>query len=749
MAIAMIGPKFYAWDRNGKPLAFGKLYTYQARTNVPKPTYQSEDQVVENTNPVILNGEGYANIYLDGSYKMVLKDDQDNEIWSSDPVSSAQPDEWVNCFVATYVSPTSLKISGNHTDIYKQQRKIRIDNNAAEYEFSTIVSSTYSNGETFIVISDPVVTTGIQSVCASIVGPESSFNGDDIGDYSIYRADSIEDMIAGITNGGVVTHEIGGIWIIKGKWIVESISDPMTISNFKPIDKLLSSDFGQDDDAFDLFKTVIDSRNVSGLVDEPFNLSLPKTITGNIEFTKSAPLNLVADIAGQDFITFGLNLVATGYLKVDVSNVAAKCNDPIKFDGSLQYGSDSAPKLETVFVEGKNHVDITGGLTYNSTVDGGDGRSFIQYTEIESLTMLKCRGIRRVADETTLTDSWVTANTIKRLTLTACKEYSVDDAIAGAEVSNNTVIYGVIQYGALEGVFPTKGIEINAGVLNDYTIFVYDWNSTESPGPIVKFDNISADNRVKSSPLSWQKQDNGSRNRYESLQDSSVSNIWVSAWERSFLGHQDNILAHWSGKAGTLTGVASGGSGDRAVNVTNETVNVVETENEKFLGLTSIGTSGNAFYEIEFRSTTTFPLTSNMLMFKFDKGFEPSSAVVQVDTGSGYQNVASIIPQDDECFARFDVVGGTDIRTDIRGYKIILTFTDNREVRIRNIAANGTFMTCYPSRGGDFMGGDLVWKAGAGPVLTDTATGTEYRVQVTNGNLVPSPNPTKKTTFLN
>ena len=80
MSVSMIGPKFYAWGRDGLPLAFGKLYTYKARTNAPKDTYQSEDGIVANTNPVILNGEGYANVYLDGSYKVVLKDSDDNEI---------------------------------------------------------------------------------------------------------------------------------------------------------------------------------------------------------------------------------------------------------------------------------------------------------------------------------------------------------------------------------------------------------------------------------------------------------------------------------------------------------------------------------------------------------------------------------------------------------------------------------------------------------------------------------------------
>jgi len=173
MAVSMIGPKFYAWDKNGKPLAFGKLYTYQARTNTPKPTYQSEDQVVENTNPVILNGEGYANVYLSGSYKMVLKDKDDNEIWSSDPVSAAQPEEWVNCLTATYLSPTTFKVGGNFTEQYGAGRRVRLDNNTSEYSYSTIVDSVYASSETTVTILSPVVTTGIVESCVSIIGPDS------------------------------------------------------------------------------------------------------------------------------------------------------------------------------------------------------------------------------------------------------------------------------------------------------------------------------------------------------------------------------------------------------------------------------------------------------------------------------------------------------------------------------------------------------------------------------------------------
>lgn len=60
----------------GAGLAGGKVYTYEAGTNTPKVTYtdHSGSPSSENTNPVILDSTGSANIWLDGNYKINLTD---------------------------------------------------------------------------------------------------------------------------------------------------------------------------------------------------------------------------------------------------------------------------------------------------------------------------------------------------------------------------------------------------------------------------------------------------------------------------------------------------------------------------------------------------------------------------------------------------------------------------------------------------------------------------------------------------
>lgn len=75
------------FDENGAPLDGGKLYTYEAGTSTPKVTYTTATEETENTNPVILDNEGYADVWLgSGGYKFVLTDKNDVEQWTEDNI---------------------------------------------------------------------------------------------------------------------------------------------------------------------------------------------------------------------------------------------------------------------------------------------------------------------------------------------------------------------------------------------------------------------------------------------------------------------------------------------------------------------------------------------------------------------------------------------------------------------------------------------------------------------------------------
>jgi len=65
--------QFFAAD--GTPLVGGKLYTYAAGTTTPSATYTDSTGASANTNPIILDSRGEANVWLSGSlYKFELKD---------------------------------------------------------------------------------------------------------------------------------------------------------------------------------------------------------------------------------------------------------------------------------------------------------------------------------------------------------------------------------------------------------------------------------------------------------------------------------------------------------------------------------------------------------------------------------------------------------------------------------------------------------------------------------------------------
>lgn len=80
-AIRQVYPKFKAWNHALKiPLAGGKVFTYINGSIVTtKVTFSDRQKTVANANPVILDANGEANIFLetDGLYTFVIKDSAD------------------------------------------------------------------------------------------------------------------------------------------------------------------------------------------------------------------------------------------------------------------------------------------------------------------------------------------------------------------------------------------------------------------------------------------------------------------------------------------------------------------------------------------------------------------------------------------------------------------------------------------------------------------------------------------------
>jgi hypothetical protein len=116
--------KFRAVGADGLALVGGKLYTYTAGTSTPKDTYTSYALSASNTNPVILDARGEADLWLDGNYKFILKDWADATIWTVDEVHDLTSNQtFTGTTLAGTLTVTSTAVtwsgnpthSGNHT----------------------------------------------------------------------------------------------------------------------------------------------------------------------------------------------------------------------------------------------------------------------------------------------------------------------------------------------------------------------------------------------------------------------------------------------------------------------------------------------------------------------------------------------------------------------------------------------------------------------------------------------------------
>jgi hypothetical protein len=81
-------PKQQFFDANGDPLVAGKVYTYAGGTTTPIATYTDQTGATANTNPIILDSRGMANIWLQPTvaYKFLITDENDVPQYTTDNI---------------------------------------------------------------------------------------------------------------------------------------------------------------------------------------------------------------------------------------------------------------------------------------------------------------------------------------------------------------------------------------------------------------------------------------------------------------------------------------------------------------------------------------------------------------------------------------------------------------------------------------------------------------------------------------
>jgi hypothetical protein len=102
-------PKFSALAVTGQPMAGGKLYTYEQGTTTPKAAYKDRAMATAHANPIVLDSNGEETIYLNGFYKVVLKNSAGVTKWTMDKV------EGINSFYFPAYEVDALETYGSGT----------------------------------------------------------------------------------------------------------------------------------------------------------------------------------------------------------------------------------------------------------------------------------------------------------------------------------------------------------------------------------------------------------------------------------------------------------------------------------------------------------------------------------------------------------------------------------------------------------------------------------------------------------
>src|SRR5574340_759737 len=169
-------PKLQFWNNSGQVLASGKIYTYVPNSTTPKATYTDSTGGSTNSNPVILDTAGRANIWINGCVKFVVQTSAGVTLYTVDNVCQYSTavqtmSQWQDTgLTPTYISGTSFSVAGDQTTTFETGARIKTSNTGGTI-FSTVVSSSYGAGITTVtVVNDSgTLDSGLLTINSSIL----------------------------------------------------------------------------------------------------------------------------------------------------------------------------------------------------------------------------------------------------------------------------------------------------------------------------------------------------------------------------------------------------------------------------------------------------------------------------------------------------------------------------------------------------------------------------------------------------
>lgn len=171
MTAQLLPDLYQVWrDANGNPLVGGFIFSYAAGTTTPLATYTDFSAGTPNTNPIVLDAAGGANVWIGSSaYKFVVKDSLSNIIRTVDNVSYINADSIDKTKIASDIAGLALAQNGTGAiDVQVDDVTVEIVSNELQIKPGGIDADTFSASAKLEVIFKNVRDLNCSGVIQSI-----------------------------------------------------------------------------------------------------------------------------------------------------------------------------------------------------------------------------------------------------------------------------------------------------------------------------------------------------------------------------------------------------------------------------------------------------------------------------------------------------------------------------------------------------------------------------------------------------